>query len=57
MFHLFLVAVAIVVVTGFGTWGLFHQYRFLGVIGLAVGALLVVYEGYFATKAERMHLK
>jgi len=54
--HIFFIAVAIVVTAGLGMWGLLHGYRFLGAASLLLGVLLVIYEGYFGSKAERIHL-
>jgi hypothetical protein len=56
-FHLFFVALAIVLTAAFGMWGLLNHYRLLGALSLVVGGLLVVYETYFAAKAERIHLE
>ena len=34
-FHLFFIALSIVLTSGFGAWGLLHQYVLLGVLSLA----------------------
>jgi hypothetical protein len=53
-FHIVLMALAIVLLAGVGTWGLLNGYTLMGVISLAVGALLVVYGAYFAARAQRI---
>ena len=55
-FHVVLIAFAIVLTAGVGTWGLFNHYRVVGGVSLVVSCLLVVYEAYFAAKAEQVHL-
>jgi len=55
-FHLVFVGLAIVVSAGFGVWGLLNQYTGLGVLSLGIGGVLVAYLGFFAARAERMHL-
>jgi hypothetical protein len=55
-FHLFFVILSIVLTSGVGAWALRHHDPALGAICLGIGALLVVYEGYFVRKAERLHL-
>jgi hypothetical protein len=54
-FHLFFLALAIVLTSGFGMWGLLNHYSLLGSLSIAVGILLVIYGGYFAAKAQRIH--
>lgn len=56
-FHLFFIALSIVLVSGFGMWGLLNHYVALGALSLGIAALLVVYGGYFVGKAETIHLK
>lgn len=53
-FHLVLVALAIVLTAGAGTWGVLNGHAALGTISLAVGVVLVVYLAYFAGRAERI---
>ena len=55
-FHLFFIALSIVLTAGFGMWGLLNHYIVLGVLSLGVGVLLVVYGGHFMGKAEATHL-
>jgi len=55
-FHLVFIAIAIVFAAGFGFWGVLNNYPKAGMISLIIGALLVVYGGYFAGRAQRMHL-
>jgi hypothetical protein len=55
-FHVFFIAVSIVLAAGFGTWGLLNHYIVPGALSLGVAALLVVYGGYFVGKAEALHL-
>ena len=50
-FHVFFIWVSIVLASGFGVWGLLNQYKLLGALSLAVGMLLVLYQGYFVGKA------
>ena len=56
-FHLFFILLSIVVASGFGTWGVLHQYVVPGALSLGLGLLLVGYGGYFAWKAENIHLR
>jgi hypothetical protein len=56
-FHLFFISLSIVVTGGLGAWGVTHDYLGLGVLSLLVAVLLVAYEGYFAGKANRIHLE
>jgi hypothetical protein len=56
-FHVFFIALAIVLTAAFGTWGLLNHYRLSGASSLVVSSLLVVYEAYFAAKADRIHLE
>ncbi len=51
-FHLFFVGAAIVLLAGFGTWGLIGHHLWLGMLALAAGVLLVWYDGYFARKTR-----
>jgi hypothetical protein len=53
-FHVVLIGVAIVLLSGLGTWGLFNDYKLLGAIALAVGVLLVVYGAIFAARSQRV---
>ena len=55
--HLVFIAIAIVFTAGFGIWGVLNHYPQAGALSLVVGALLVVYEGYFAGRAQRTHLR
>jgi hypothetical protein len=55
--HLGFIAIAIVLTAGFGVWGLLNHYPIEGSISLIVGALLVIYDAYFAGAARRMHLR
>jgi len=56
-FHLFFIAISIVLTAGVGVWGLFNHYQVLGVLSLLLSVLLVVYGAYFAAKAQRVHLE
>jgi hypothetical protein len=56
-FHLFFIAISIVLTAGVGVWGLFNHYLALGALSLALSVLLVVYGAYFAAKAQRLHLE
>jgi hypothetical protein len=56
-FHLFFIALSIVLSAGFGMWGLLNHYVVLGALSLVFAALLVVYGGYFVGKAETLHLE
>jgi hypothetical protein len=56
-FHLVLLGVAIILTAGVGAWGLLDAHKVLGGVSLAAGVLLVVYGGYFAGQAERIHLE
>jgi hypothetical protein len=53
-FHLFLMAAAIMLMGGFGVWGLLNDYKLLGAIALGIGALLVVYGAYYAAGSRRL---
>ena len=52
-FHIFLIAAAIVVMSGFGVWGLLNDYKLLGTISLAIAILLIPYGAYFAARFQR----
>ena len=52
-FHIFFVAAAIIVMSGFGVWGLLNDYKLLGTISLAIGILLIPYGAYFAARFQR----
>jgi hypothetical protein len=52
-FHLFFIAAAIIVMSGFGVWGLLNDYKLLGIISLAIGMLLIPYGAYFAARIQR----
>jgi len=56
-FHLFFIAMSIVLTAGVGVWGLFNHYQVLGALSLLLSVLLVVYGAYFAAKAQRVHLE
>jgi len=56
-FHKFLIALAIMVTAGSGTWGLLHQYEWTGAILLGSSVLLVGYGAYYEGMSERSHLK
>jgi hypothetical protein len=56
-FHVFFVLVAMVLTCGLGVWGLRNGYVAMGLISLAVSLALLVYEGYFAGKSDRLHLE
>ena len=49
-FHVFLIALSIVLASGFGVWGLFNRYIVLGTLSLGLALLLVVYFSYFMVK-------
>lgn len=53
-FHIVLLALAIIVTAGFGTWGLLNNYTLAGVLSLGVSVALVLYWGYFAATAEQI---
>ena len=48
--HIVLIAEAIVVMSGFGVWGLLNDYKLLGTISLAVAILLIPYGAYLRSK-------
>ena len=52
-FHLFFVSIAIVLLSGLGTWGLFNHHVRMGIAALIGGGLLVLYEGYFGRRSSR----
>jgi hypothetical protein len=54
-FHIVLLALAIIVTAGFGTWGLLNNYMLAGAISLLVSVVLVVYWAYFAATSEQIH--
>jgi len=54
--HIFFIAITIVLTAGLGVWGLLHGYPVLGAASLVLSVILVIYEGYFGSKAERMKL-
>jgi len=53
-FHIVLIAASIVLMSGFGVWGLLNDYQLLGAISMAIAVLLVGYFGYFAAGARRV---
>jgi len=52
-FHIFLMAAAIMLMSGLGVWGLLNDYKLLGIIALAIAVLLIPYGAYFAARSER----
>jgi len=52
-FHIFLVAAAIMLMSGLGVWGLLNDHKLLGIISLAIGILLIPYGAYFAARFQR----
>jgi hypothetical protein len=56
-FHIFFIALSIVLASGFGTWAMFNHDIVLGILSLVVALGLVVYGGYFVRKAQRIHLE
>ena len=52
-FHIFLIAAAIMLMSGLGVWGLFNDHKLLGIISLAIGILLIPYGAYFAARFQR----
>jgi hypothetical protein len=56
-FHLFFIAISIVLTAGVGMWGLFNDYQALGAFSLLLSVLLIVYGAYFAARAQRIHLE
>lgn len=52
--HIFFIAAAIVLMSGFGVWGLLNDYKLLGTIAIAIGVLLVAYFAYFAARTQRV---
>jgi hypothetical protein len=55
-FHLVFIAIATVLTSGFGIWGILNAYPRAGSLSLVVGALLVLYGAYFAGRAKRAGL-
>ena len=53
-FHIVLLAASIVLMSGFGMWGLLNDYQLLGAISMAIAVLLVGYFAYFAAGARRV---
>ena len=53
-FHIVLLAASIVLMSGFGMWGLLNDYQLLGAISMAIAVLLVGYFAYFAVGARRV---
>jgi hypothetical protein len=53
-FHIVLIAASIVLMSGFGMWGLLNDYQLLGAISIAIAVLLVGYFAYFAAGARRV---
>jgi hypothetical protein len=53
-FHILLIAASIVLMSGFGVWGLLNDYQLLGAISMAIAVLLVGYFAYFAAGARRV---
>jgi hypothetical protein len=53
-FHIVLIAASIVLMSGFGVWGLLNDYQLLGAISMAIAVLLVGYFAYFAAGARRI---
>jgi hypothetical protein len=56
-FHVFFIAISIVLTAGVGAWGFFNHYPVLGALSLLLSVLLVVYGAYFAAKPKRIHLE
>ena len=56
-FHIFFIALSIILTAGVGAWGVLNDHRALGSLSLAASGLLVLYEAYFASRADRMHLE
>jgi hypothetical protein len=52
-FHIFLIAAAIMLMSGLGVWGLLNDHKLLGIISLAIGILLIPYGAYFAARIQR----
>jgi len=55
-FHVFVIAAAIVLAGGCGAWALLHDQWLLGLIALAVGAVLIVYWAALMTHRENTPL-
>lgn len=55
-FHLFFVALSVVLCAAVGVWSLTHAHSWMGIVLLLVGALLVVYFGYVATRMRRVRV-
>ena len=53
-FHIVLLVASIVLMSGFGMWGLLNDYQLLGAISMAIAVLLVGYFAYFAAGARRV---
>jgi hypothetical protein len=53
-FHVFLMAVALVLMGGMGVWGLLNGHVMLGAISLVIAVLLLVYGSYFAARTQRI---
>jgi hypothetical protein len=52
-----LIAAAIVLTAGTGTWGLLNHHQWTGWLMLVASILLVVYGAYAAGKAQELRLK
>ena len=53
-FHIFFIALSMLVSLGFGVWAIFNQHVVLGVASLTGSAALCVYGNYFLGKARRL---
>ena len=47
-FHIFFIALSIVLTGAVGMWGLLNHDLWLGAVSLTLSGLLVIYEAYFA---------
>ena len=47
-FHIVFIGTAIVLMSGFGVWGLLNDYMLAGAVSVVVAVLLVLYFAYFA---------
>ena len=56
-FHLFLIALGIILTAAVGVWGFFNREVLMGSISIVLSVALVVYGAYFGAKAEQMHLE
>ena len=54
--HLVLISISIVLTSGVGMWALLNNHHLMGAAFMVIAVLLVLYQAYFGSRAQQVHL-